>query len=261
MKTFDPVRTGRVWAGSVIMAVLVAASCSPKTDSKLLVETPAPIANPATATATATAAAPAAPAPSIEKIPAGEYTLDPAHSTFFFRVNHLSFSNFTAWYDTFEAKMTLDPANPSAATMEAKVDPNSLTFHAPPKGFLDSIKGKDYLDVAQFPAITFKSNAIKLTGPNTADVTGDLTLHGATKPITLAMTYNGGYEGHIYEPRARVGFSAKGNFKRSDFGIANGVPKPGSTMGVSDAVEVIIESEWLGPPWKDAPPGPPPAPH
>ncbi|HEV7690440.1 MAG TPA: YceI family protein [Hyphomonadaceae bacterium] len=259
MKTSDPVRTAKVLAGSAILAVLLVASCSPKSDSKLLAETPAPVAE--TAAAPAPAAAPATPAPSIEGIPAGEYTLDPEHSTFFFRVNHLSFSNFTLWYDKFEAKMTIDPTNPSAAAMEAKVDPASLTVHAPAKGFLESIKGKEYLDAAGFPAITFKSTAIKLTGPNTADVTGDLTLHGVTKPLTLAMTYNGGYAGHIYEPRARIGFSAKGNFKRSDFGIANGLPKEGSTMGVFDNVEVIIESEWLGPPWKDAPPGPPPAPH
>jgi polyisoprenoid-binding protein YceI len=254
MKTSDPVRTGKVWAGSVIMAVLVAASCSPKTDSKLLVETPAPIAEPATAPA-------AAPAPSIEKIPAGEYTLDPAHSTFFFRVNHLGFSHFTLWYDKFEAKMTLDPANPSAATMEAKTDPASLMVHAPPKDFLEELKGKQYLDAAGFPEITYKSTAIKMVRANVADVTGDLTLHGVTKPITLTMTYKGGYEGHIYEPRARIGFSAKGTFKRSDFGIGGGVPTPPSTMGVFDDVEVIIESEWLGPPWKDAPPGPPPSPH
>jgi polyisoprenoid-binding protein YceI len=256
MKTSDPVRTAKVLAGSAILAVLLVASCSPKGDSTLMAEAPS-----AKETFDKVAAGVAQPAPSIEGIPAGEYTLDPEHSTFLFRVNHLSFSNFTLWYDKFEAKMTIDLANPSAATMEAKIDPASLTVHAPPKDFLESLKGKDYLDAAGFPAITFKSTAIKLTGPNTADVTGDLTLHGVTKPITLAMTYNGGYAGHIYEPRARIGFSAKGNFNRSDFGIGGGIPQPGSTMGVFDNVEVIIESEWVGPPWKDAPPGPPPSPH
>lgn len=242
--------------GSIALAALFAVSCSPKADAPLVKEAPAPAAETAAAPA-----APAAPAPSIEGIPAGEYNLDPAHSTFFFRVNHLGFSNFTAWYDKFEAKLQLDPANPSAATLEAKVDPRTLMFHAPPKGFVEEIRGKEYLDAAQFPSITFKSTAIKLTGPNTADVTGDLTFKGVTKPITLAMTYNGGYAGHIYEPMARIGFSAKGSFKRSDFGFTVGIPQPGSNMGVSDNVEVIIESEWLGPPWKDAPPGPTPAPH
>lgn len=76
---------------------------------------------------------------------------------------------------------------------------------------------------------------------------GELTLHGITKPITLETIFNGGYAGHQYEPRARIGFSAHGAFKRSDFGIAYGIPEPGSNMGVFDDVEVIIEAEFTGP--------------
>jgi polyisoprenoid-binding protein YceI len=235
--------------GSIALAALLAASCSPKA---IVADTPAPAAETAAAPVV-----PAIPAPSIEGIPAGDYKLDPEHSTFFFRVNHLSFSKFTLWYDTFSADLKLDPANPSAAVMNASIDPASLTVHAPSKGFLEHLKSKDYLDAAGFPSITFKSTQIKLTGPNTADVTGDLTLHGITKPLTLQMTYNGGYAGHVYEPRARIGFSGHGVFKRSDFGIGGGVPQPGSTMGVFDEVEVILETEWLGPPWKDAPPAAP----
>ena len=66
-------------------------------------------------------------------------------------------------------------------------------------------------DAKQFPSIAFTSTAIKMTGPNTAEVTGDLSLHGITRPVTLSMTYNGGYKGHVYEPRARIGFSATGS--------------------------------------------------
>ena len=250
MKQFGPVELGRVVAGSVALLALFAVSCSPKSDSALVAEAPAPVAEPA-------AAAPATPAPSIEGIPAGDYKLDPAHSTLFFRVSHMGFSKFTARFDTDSADLKLDPANPSAATLVAKVDPATLTFHAPPKGFEEEIRGEGFLDAGQFKSIDFKSTAIKLTGPNTADVTGDLTLHGVTKPITLQMTYNGGYAGHVYEPMARIGFSGHGTFKRSDFGMGAGVPQPGSTMGVFDEVEVILESEWLGPPWKDAPPAAP----
>ena len=96
-----------------------------------------------------------------------------------------------------------------------------------------------------------------VTGKNAADVTGDLTLHGITRPVTLKMTYNGGYAGHVYEPNARIGFSAQGVFKRSDFGIDYGVPEPGSSMGVSDEISVRIEAEFIGPAWKDAPPAAP----
>ena len=86
------------------------------------------------------------------------------------------------------------------------------------------------------------------TGPNTFRVNGELTLRGITRPIVLAARYNGGYASHPYEPNARVGFSAQGTFKRSDFGISYGVPAPGTTFGVGDEVAVTLESEFSGPP-------------
>jgi polyisoprenoid-binding protein YceI len=100
---------------------------------------------------------------------------------------------------------------------------------------------------------------VNVTGPNTAEVTGDLKLRGVIKPVTLQVTFNGGYAGHVYEPNARIGFSARGTFKRSDFGISYGIPEPGSNMGVSDEIAVTIEAEFTGPAWKDAPPATPPA--
>ena len=99
--------------------------------------------------------------------------------------------------------------------------------------------------------MTFKSTAVELTAPNAARVTGDFTMHGATHPLVLDVTFNGGYVGHPMDPNARIGFSAHGKLKRSDYGIAYGVPEPGTTMGVSDEVEIIIESEFSGPPLKD----------
>lgn len=246
------------WLGLVAMAALIAGSCSQKQEP-LVSDTPAAV-EPAAASAWVSAApvSATAPAPSIEGIPAGDYKLDPTHATFFFKVSHLGFSNFTLWFDTFSADLQLDPANPLAATLTAAVDPASLMVHAPPQGFQDELRGAQFVDAKQFPAIAFKSTAITMTGPNTADVTGDLTLHGVTRPITLSATYNGGYEGHAYEPMARIGFSAKGVFKRSDFGIGYGLPAEGSNMGASDEVSVVIEAEFTGPPMKN-PPAPPPA--
>ena len=62
------------------------------------------------------------------------------------------------------------------------------------------------------------------------------------------MTYNGGYGGNPYDPAgSRIGFSAHGTLNRSDFGVSQGIPAPGSTMGVSDAVEIIIEAEFTRP--------------
>jgi polyisoprenoid-binding protein YceI len=100
--------------------------------------------------------------------------------------------------------------------------------------------------------MTFKSTKVELTGANTARITGDLTMRGVTLPVTLDATFNGGYAGHPYDPHARIGFSARGALQRAAFGVKEGVPPPGSTMGVSDNVDIIIEAEFNGPPLAQA---------
>lgn len=182
-----------------------------------------------------------------QEIPAGAYTLDTSHASLIFRVDHLGFSKYTSKFGTFDATLQFDPAKPEASKVSAKIDPNSLTLDNPPEGFTEKLRGKDWLNTKEFPKITFASTKVSVTGKNTADITGDLTLHGVTKPITLHTTFNGGYAGHPMDPRARIGFSANGTFKRSDFGITYGIPAPGTKMGVGDEVEVMLEVEFSGP--------------
>ncbi len=133
--------------------------------------------------------------------------------------------------------------------VEATVDPRSLTLPHPPAGFFKELTGPQWLDAGKFPAITFHSTSVELTGPKTAKVTGDFTLHGVTKPVVLDVIFNGGYAGHQMDPHARIGFSATGKLKRGDFGVAFGIPAPGTTMGVGDEVDVAIEAEFSGPPF------------
>ncbi len=191
--------------------------------------------------------APAAPVKT--SAPAGAYALDPTHADLSFKLNHLGFSNYTARFTKFDAKLAFDPANPARMSVDAKVDPTSLTLPAPPVGFTEALLGPHWLDAGQFPEISFRSTAVELTGADTARIRGDLTLHGQTKPIMLEARFNGGYAGNSFEPRGRIGFSAHGVFKRSDFGISYGLPPPNSTMGVGDEVSVILEAEFTGPPW------------
>ncbi|HEX4712873.1 YceI family protein [Phenylobacterium sp.] len=188
----------------------------------------------------ATAAPAAAPPP-----PAGAYTIDKAHTSVTFRVSHLGFSRYTARFAKVRGKLKFDPAHPAAMAVEATIDPRSLELNAPPAGFHDQMMGKSFFEAAKYPAITFRSTKVAVTGPNTAKVTGDFTLHGVTKPVTLDVTYNGGYPPNAMDPGgARVGFSAHGSIKRSAFGMGFGVPAPGSNMGVGDDVEVMIETEF-----------------
>jgi polyisoprenoid-binding protein YceI len=181
---------------------------------------------------------------------AGTFHIDRGHSRLLFQVNHLGYSHYTALFTDFDATLKFDPENPGAMSMTATVAIGSLETHYPDPAldFNAIITGADLLDKAQFPTAGFVSTNIKVTGANTADVTGDLTLHGMTKPVVLSVTYNGGYGAFPMDPGgARIGFSARAAFKRSDFGIDLGIPEPGTTMGVSDRVDIILEAEFLNP--------------
>lgn len=201
-----------------------------------------------------TQSAPPAPAAQTEAAaentaPAGRYTIDKAHSSLLVRVGHLGYSHFTGRFQTWDATLTFDPAAPETSQISVTIDPRSIASDNPPPGFIDIMRGAQFLDAAQFSTISFQSTRVEQTGPNTARVTGDLTLHGVTKPVTLEARFNGGYPGMQLDPNARIGFSAHGTFNRSEFGMGAGIPAPGSNMGVSDAVEVIIETEMNGPAW------------
>jgi polyisoprenoid-binding protein YceI len=198
------------------------------------------------------AAQEAVPAASTAPVPAGAYSLDKAHATLLFRVSHLSFSHYTARFSKFDAQLQFDPANPAASSVKVTVDPQSISADNAPEGFMATLAGPEWLDAAKYPEMTYRSTKVERTGTNGLRINGRLSLHGVTRPVTLSGTYNGGYAGHPFDPQARIGFSAKGVLQRSEFGVSYGIPAPGTIMGVSDDVEIIIEAEFTGPPLADA---------
>jgi polyisoprenoid-binding protein YceI len=204
----------------------------------------------------ASAAEPTAPPPTAPTgvPPAGEYKLDKSHASLILRASHMGFSTYTTRFSRFDAQLTFDPKNLAASKVVTTIDAASFEMDAAPQMCLDIMKGPQMLDTAKFPQIIFKSEKVTSTGPKSMDIAGTLTLHGVTRPIVLKGTYNGGYAGMAdMDPQARIGFSAHGSFKRSDFGISFGVPAPGTTVGVGDLVDFAIEAEFIGPPLKAAP--------
>ena len=146
-------------------------------------------------------------------VPGTTCSLDKAHASLIFRVSHLAFSNWMGRFASFDANLMLDSKNPANSHVEATIDPNSLASDNPPPGFLDMLHGAEWLNAGAFPQITFQSTKIVMTAPNKADVTGDLTLHGVTKQVTLHTTFNGGWakmpldqleDGQLREPRERL---------------------------------------------------------
>jgi polyisoprenoid-binding protein YceI len=194
------------------------------------------------------AAETAAPPAKLSTAPAGQYQLDKSHASLLLRVNHLGFSTYTTRFSRFEAELTFDPNNIPASKVVTTIDASSFEMDAAPQVCIDIVTGPQMLDTAKYSQIIFKSERVRMTGAKSMEISGTLTLHGVTRPIVLAATFNGGYPGlPNLDPRARVGFSAHGSFKRSDFGIAFGVPAPGTTMGVGDLIDISIEAEFSGP--------------
>lgn len=185
--------------------------------------------------------------------PAGTYRPDPAHTRLWFIVDHLGFSKYMALFTKVDATLQFDPDHPEAMVVEATVDLRSLETHNPATdyNFNEIVSGEDLLNAPAHPLATFVSTRVEVTGEQTANVTGDMTLNGVTKPVVWKASYNGGW-GHMpLDPMgARAGFSLETVIRRSDFGIDFGVPEPGSEMGVGDEVQIFVEIEMTNP---DAP--------
>ena len=171
------------------------------------------------------------------EVQAGTYKLDSAHGKITWAINHLGFSTYRGQFTNVSADLTLDPANPSASTLTASVpladvDPadDALKAH---------LQTPDFFDVAQFPTASFVATAIVVDSDDAteADVTGNLTLHGVTRPVTLEVQFNqaGPSMGGVY----KVGFDGETRIKRSEFGITTYLPALG------DEVELHIEGEFV----------------
>ena len=198
-------------------------------------------------TQAADAAAPPA-MPPVAPPPAGVYQLEKSHASLLLRVNHLGFSTYTTRFSRFDAELNVDPQNLATARVTTTIDASSIEMDAAPAVCLDIVRGPQLLDIAKYPQIVFKSERVRMTGARSMEISGDLTLHGVTRPMVLTATFNGGYAGMPkMDPHARIGFSAHGSLNRSDFGMRFGVPAPGTTIGVGDLIDFSIEAEFTGP--------------
>lgn len=180
-------------------------------------------------------------------IPAGEFKLDKSHASLVFKVDHIGFSNYTGQFDNFDATLQFNAAEPEKMSVVATIDAGSLDIPSPPEGFLDELKGPDWLDAGKFPALSFRSTKVTLTAPQTARIDGELTFHGVTAPVSMEARFNGGYANFPpYDPAPRIGFSATGSLNRSAFGVSAAIPNAEMKLGVGDLVKFEIDAEFTG---------------
>jgi polyisoprenoid-binding protein YceI len=168
------------------------------------------------------------------KVPAGTYVLDKRHASLTTKILHMGFSHYTLRFNGLDGNFTFDPANWQATKVTFTVDPKSVDTNDP--AFNKQIAG--YFDTDKNPEITFVSTSLQgQDGKGT--MTGDLTLHGVTKPVTMDVTFAGA--GHGVVPLGtRLGFSATTQIKRSDFGLSNSI----LNQFTGDEVDVIFEGEF-----------------
>jgi len=173
--------------------------------------------------------------PDIKDIPSGAYQLDPNHASIVFKINHLGFSRYTARFDKMEATLNLNNTAPEQSALNVTIYPNSIDANN--TKLEEELRGDKWFDVIKFPRASFQSTKIERTGPATGKVTGDFTLMGVTRSLTLDVTLVGAGT-HPMIKKPVLGFSATGTFRRSDYGLNNLVPM------VGDDVTLEIEAEF-----------------
>jgi polyisoprenoid-binding protein YceI len=150
------------------------------------------------------------------QVRAANYVIDTAkaHASIEFRIKHLGFSWLTGRFDTFGGTFTFDEANPAASKVQVEVDTASVNSNHAERD--KHLRSKEFLDVADFPKATFESTSVKLNGDK-AMITGNLTLHGVSKPIEIEAQRVGG--GADPWGGYRDGFSGTTRLALKDFGI------------------------------------------
>ncbi len=163
----------------------------------------------------------------------GVYVVEPDHTEILFGVSHLGFSTYYGQFPGASGSLTLDAKHPANSKLDISV-PMASVMTASPK-LNEELAGAQWLDAGKYPTMTFHSTKVVPTGPTTADVTGDLTLHGVTHPVTLKATLNKAADNPMMKTYS-AGFEATGHIKRSDFGVKTYVGP------IGDDVTLIISA-------------------
>jgi polyisoprenoid-binding protein YceI len=170
---------------------------------------------------------------------ADTFAFDKAHSTIGFQVRHL-FSKVPGKFDDFSGQIKLDEANPEQSSVEVTIKTASVDTGVKMRD--DDLRSPNFFDAKKFPEITFKSTSVKRTGENTADVTGDLAMHGVTKEVVLKVELLG--KGAGMQGAITSGWDAGTALKRSDFGLSwNKVIEGTQVVGDDVQIELHIEAD------------------
>ncbi len=162
------------------------------------------------------------------------YTIDQAHTAALFKVSHMGFSYTWGRFNDVGGTIVWDDADPAASSVTVVIKADSIDSGNANKD--KHLKSGDFFSVKEFPELSFVSKSIVKKG-DTYEMTGDFTLHGVTKSITIPVTKMGAGIGP--DKKQRIGFDSQFTIKRSDYGMAFGLP------GVGDEVTIIFASKGM----------------
>jgi polyisoprenoid-binding protein YceI len=171
---------------------------------------------------------------SFKLIDSATWTVDKAHARLGFTITHLKISDVEGFFKVFDAKITAGKDDFSDAVAELTADVNSINTDNEMRD--EHLKSAAYFDAAKYPKLTYKSTGFTKTGDNKYKVTGNLTLHGVTKPVELEAIYGT----TVNRNKSLAGFKVTGTIKRSDFGIG-ATPNP----ILSDEVQIVANAEFI----------------
>ena len=168
------------------------------------------------------------------------WKFDPMHTQVEFTAKHLGMMTVRGHFTDITASGNIYPDNPKASSVEVTIKTGSIRTHDERRD--NDLRSSNFLQVDQFPTMTFKSTKIEPTGPNKYNVTGNLTIKGNTRPVTLAFEnlgeFNDPMMGH------RIGYKAETKINRKDFGLNFNMMLDGK-MIVSDEIGIFIEGEFV----------------
>jgi len=165
------------------------------------------------------------------------YVIDKVHSTMGFQVRHL-FSQVPGKFDDFSGQVQFNEADPANSSVAEKIKAASIDTGNEQRD--KDLRSPNFFNAAKYPEITFKSKSVKKTGDNTADITGDLTMHGVTKEVVLKAELLG--KGAGMQGKTVSGWEATTALKRSDFGISWNKAVEGTQI-VGDDVQIDLRVE------------------
>src|SRR5271156_3133114 len=170
---------------------------------------------------------------------ADTWQIDPAHTSVEFSVRHMMISNVKGQFQKTSGTIATTGSDPASAVVDATIDASSVDTRVERRDM--HLKSPDFLDVAKYPTITFKSTKVEADGPNKWKVTGDLTLHGVTKPVVLDVESSA--QPISMMGKTHAGASATTKINRSDFGLTWNKALEAGGVVVGDEVAISIDVE------------------